>query len=133
MIHMGKILLVVDDEPFIRTFLKARLSHLMPDITIKEAADGEQAMQIILHEHIDLITLDINMPFIGGVELINHLKQKPELSSLPIIVISANVPQNVRQSLNAMGVMDIFSKLEVTDAVGPDNHFLQSVQKYLAN
>jgi len=130
---MAKALLIVDDEPFIRSFLKAKLGRTIPDLNISEAADGEQAMEHIKTEHIDLITIDINMPFINGVELINRIKQQPDLATIPIIVVSANVSQGVRDSLTSLGVTEVYAKLDVTNTTNPTSPFLDSVQKYLAN
>ncbi len=128
---MPKVILLVDDEPFIRSLFKAKLSHQFPDLTILEASDGELAMTTIREQHVDLMTIDINMPFISGIELISKIKQEPNLASIPIIVVSANVSDSVQQTLRSLEVTDIYSKLDVAN---PDNasQFLDSVKQYLS-
>jgi CheY-like chemotaxis protein len=129
---MAKVLLVVDDEPYIRSFIKAKLSRIIPDLVIQEAADGEQAMSAITSGDIDLVTIDINMPFINGVELINNIKQKPDHAQLPIIVVSANVSQAVRDTLTTMGVTEIYGKLDITTNNSPESPFIESVKRYIS-
>lgn len=131
-IHMPKVILLVDDEPFIRSLFKAKLSHTFPDLTILEASDGELAMSMIREQHVDLMTIDINMPFISGIELISKIKQEPNLSTIPIIVVSANVSDSVQQTLKSLEVVDIYSKLDATNPDETQNAFLDTVKRYLS-
>lgn len=129
---MPKVILLVDDEPFIRSLFKAKLSHTFPDLTILEASDGELAMSMIREQHVDLMTIDINMPFISGIELISKIKQEPNLSAIPIIVVSANVSDSVQQTLKSLEVTDIYSKLDATNPDETQNSFLDTVKRYLS-
>ena len=130
---MAKAILIVDDEPFIRSLFKAKLSHIYPDLTILEASDGELAMTTIREQHVDLMTIDINMPFISGIELISKIKQELNFANIPIIVVSANVSESVQQTLRSLEVTEIYSKLEVTNPDNEHNPFLESIKQHLAS
>ena len=75
-------LLVVDDEADIRTLVKRAL----PLYEVLEAENGEQALEVIQEEKLDLVITDINMPVMDGRELLGRMRS--QFPSLPIIAIS---------------------------------------------
>ncbi len=83
---MSKTILVVDDEMDVRDYLTAILEDA--EYTVRTASDGFEAMESILQEKPDLITLDIMMPNETGVGFYRHLRKKKDLSDVPIIVVS---------------------------------------------
>lgn len=81
--------LVVDDEPAIVTLLQYNLEQA--DYQVVTAIDGEQALQLALHEHFDVILLDLMLPKIDGVEVTKRLRQ--EKIATPIIMITAKTSE----------------------------------------
>ena len=79
-------ILIVDDHPMMRQGL-AQLIANEPDLRVLSEADtGGAALDIVLHEKVDLILLDISLPDKNGLEVIKDIHvQKPEL---PILVVS---------------------------------------------
>ena len=78
--------LIADDELIIRKGLKSLIQKDTDLDVIAEAEDGEKALELIKERDFDLIFVDINMPFINGLVLIEKIK---ELSpSTYIIIIS---------------------------------------------
>ncbi len=75
-------LLVVDDEADIRTLVKRAL----PLYEVLEAENGEQALEVIQEEKLDLVISDINMPVMDGRELLGRMRS--QFPSLPILAIS---------------------------------------------
>ena len=75
-------LLVVDDETDIRTLVKRAL----PLYDVLEAENGEQALELIQEEKLDLVITDINMPVMDGRQLLNT--RRSQFPSLPILGIS---------------------------------------------
>ncbi|MGM9940807.1 MAG: response regulator transcription factor [Bulleidia sp.] len=76
--------LITDDEKDIRSALKI---YLKPEgYTLLEAENGKQALQIIHHEKVDLVLLDIMMPVMDGIETISRLR---EFSNIPVILLTA--------------------------------------------
>ncbi len=80
-----KKILVVDDEDNIRFLYKEELEDEGYSVTLADSA--EQAMQRIEEDPPDLVTLDIKMPGMDGLEFLKILKEKDK--SLPVILCSA--------------------------------------------
>ena len=80
---LGAKILIVDDEPQIRRFLKASLSA--HDYQVVEAIDGKSAVRACTVELPDLVILDLGLPDIDGLDVISQMR---ELSQVPIIVLS---------------------------------------------
>lgn len=81
------LILVVDDNQenlkVVSNFLKEK------NYGIALALDGENALQIVNENKIDLILLDIMMPGMDGFEVCKKLKDKPETKDIPIIFLTA--------------------------------------------
>ncbi|MBQ8850048.1 MAG: response regulator transcription factor [Clostridia bacterium] len=81
MIHI----LVVDDDKNTRMFLSAVLQKNGYDVSI--ASNGEEALEVMDKEHIDLVVLDIMMPKMDGYEFTKILREAQ--NTLPILMVSA--------------------------------------------
>ncbi len=80
-------LMIADDEPKIRRGLRAQIEHMGLDIEIAaEAEDGERALERAGSVHPDILLVDINMPFLNGLDFIERLKKAQ--SGARIIVIT---------------------------------------------
>mgnify|MGYP002644126728 CR=1 FL=1 len=64
-------ILIVEDEAAVRMLTRAKLRN---EYNILEAANGAQALELLDHEHIDLIIADIMMPQMDGYELVQALR-----------------------------------------------------------
>ena len=84
---MKKKILIVDDEEVIRKFLKIHLDKL--GYEVKEAVDGEQAIEQIWKDDFDLLICDILMPKKDGWEVIKEVKSNPKTKDIPVIVLTA--------------------------------------------
>jgi CheY-like chemotaxis protein len=80
-------LLVVDDNPINRDVLSRRLAR--DGHTVVEAADGRQGLALARAREFDLILLDMVMPQMNGLQMLEQLKADPRLRHVPVIVISA--------------------------------------------
>ena len=73
-------ILVVDDEKIERNGIKFLLGQMEEPLTVLEAANGKQALEVLEKESVDILLTDIKMPFIDGMELIERAHAKyPEL------------------------------------------------------
>lgn len=54
---------------------------------VLQAADGDQGIEILNNEHIDLVITDINMPYTKGLELVRYVNSKMK-SKIPVVIIS---------------------------------------------
>jgi len=66
------IIMVVDDEPQIRRVLQATLSGNGYDVIL--AKDGQEAIEMVIRDHPDLILLDVNMPGMSGFEACSKIR-----------------------------------------------------------
>jgi two-component system chemotaxis response regulator CheY len=80
--------LVVDDSRAVRMILARTLKEL--GFEVREAANGREALEVIETEKnaVTLVLADWNMPEINGLELLKQLRQKPELSSLVVVMVT---------------------------------------------
>ena len=79
-------LLLTDDNNEIRHWLANELSA---DYRVLEAADGKEAYHMALSEHPDILVSDVIMPVMDGIELCEKIRKNPNISSLPIILLTA--------------------------------------------
>lgn len=99
-------ILVVDDDKNTRRLLKAVLEA--EGYTVLTAENGEDALQIMDREHVDLCVLDIMMPKIDGYEFTRLLRESS--NNLPILMVSAKqLPQDKRQGF-LVGTDDYMTK-----------------------
>ncbi len=90
-------ILVVDDEPQIRRVLRTTLSA--QGYTILEAKSGEEALETVRRERVDLVLLDVNLPGISGLETCRELRSS---SDVPIIMLTVrNAEADKVQALDA--------------------------------
>jgi CheY-like chemotaxis protein len=86
-----RILVVDDSGPDVRLLREAMHDHAL-DADVTAVGDGEQALAH-LHgdaERPDLILLDLNLPRLGGLEVLEDIKADPKLLSIPVIVLSTS-------------------------------------------
>jgi len=83
---MGAKILVVDDSAIVRQMHAFMLRSA--GFEVAEAENGAEALEAALSERFDLILTDINMPVMDGYELTRRLRQMPEYTSTPIVIVS---------------------------------------------
>jgi DNA-binding response OmpR family regulator len=99
------LILVVDDEPAIRKFVRANLEAREYEVIL--AADGSEAIDILEKEMPDLLILDITMPKMDGFEVCKRVR---EWSQLPIIILSARGSEMDKVKCLESGADDYITK-----------------------
>lgn len=99
--------LVVDDEPINLELISAIFAE-DPSIIITTAEDGLQAIELLKESMPDLIVLDIRMPRMTGIEVLEYLKADPGTFNIPVIILSGD-EQERKRALH-MGASDFVSK-----------------------
>lgn len=77
-------ILLIDDHAIVRTGLR-KLLAMVSDAEVLEAATGREGLAIAKSKPVDMIILDLNLPELGGVELLSRLRQA---TGAPILVLS---------------------------------------------
>ena len=105
---MSLKILTVDDSKTIRMIVKKAFKPF--DCKMSEAENGVEGLAIAAREKPDLIVLDITMPVMNGIEMLQRLKDEPLLKDIPVIMLTAESgKQNVMQIVQ-MGVKDYIVK-----------------------
>jgi DNA-binding response OmpR family regulator len=102
-----KKILLAEDNSVLSTLLNFKLKKADYEVFIEE--DGRSAIKFIEANKPDLILTDVMMPFVSGLELISHVRNKLK-SEIPIIVFSAaGQEENVLSAFN-LGANDFMTK-----------------------
>jgi DNA-binding NtrC family response regulator len=99
-------LLVVDDDPSIRTVLNRRLTQW--GYEVKEASSATQALEMMMVETPAIVLLDINMPGHDGLWLAERIRAK--WTGIPIIMVSGKDDLDVVQRAQKLGAIDFVRK-----------------------
>lgn len=108
--------LVVDDSAFMRRALSRRIELDARFKVIDTAEDGQMAIQKALTLKPDVITLDVDMPVMNGIEALKAIVAK---SSIPVIMVSAQTFEGARVTIEALeiGAFDFIPKSQGTEDI----------------
>ena len=81
-------ILVVEDDLQLRTVIRLVIERANYEVI--EAADGWAAISIMNVELPDLVLVDLKLPLMSGLELIDRIKSTPDAASLPIVILTGN-------------------------------------------
>ena len=99
-------ILVVEDDKHTRMLFKAVLQA--DNYTVSTAENGEEALEILDKEHVDLVVLDIMMPKMDGYEFTKVLRQNN--NTLPVLMVSAKQLPADKQKGFLVGTDDYMTK-----------------------
>jgi len=102
-----KKIVLAEDNSTLSLLLKFRLQKEGYDLFI--AADGKEAIELIEEHQPELILSDIMMPYISGLEVISHVRNKLEMK-VPIIVFSAAGQEEMVLKAFSLGANDFMGK-----------------------
>jgi two-component system chemotaxis response regulator CheY len=95
-------ILIVEDSSTMRQLLSFALKRL-PCASIVEARDGVDGLRRLMAEHFDLALVDINMPVLDGLRLIQMVREEPGQEGLRIVVITTEGASADRDKAMALG------------------------------
>jgi CheY-like chemotaxis protein len=101
-------ILVVDDESIFRRTLHARLKKNKFNVLM--ASNGREGLKIAASQKPDLILLDNNMPIMNGLEMLEQLKENPELKNIPVIVVTVLCEPHDIAAAYSLGIADYITK-----------------------
>jgi CheY-like chemotaxis protein len=89
---------------------KKMIENIIPNCTIFEAVDGEEAIQLFKKEKVDVILMDIQMPKKNGYETTAAIRKLSHSPSPPIIALTAGVSIEDKDKCIESGMNDYISK-----------------------
>ena len=103
--------LIIDDSAAMRTLIRRVIDVPGLDAgAVLEAADGQDALEVLEREWVDVILTDINMPRMNGEQFVRRLAESGLTRSIPIIVISTDGTEVRREHLQALGICGYLAK-----------------------
>ena len=98
---MGKIL-IVDDSNLIRSVASEAATEAGHEPIL--ATNGEEGLEVLESEKIDLIFSDVNMPVMGGLEMVEKIKQNDSLKFIPIVMLTTESNPDLKAKGKELGV-----------------------------
>ena len=102
-------ILVADDEPHIGRIIQLKLERAPYDVFL--VSDGREAMDKLRgDDQIDLVLLDIMMPYLSGLDVLDELKRLPHRQDTPVIILTAKGQDADRERALELGATDFLTK-----------------------
>lgn len=109
-----KKILIIEDDNFVAEVYSTKLLEMEHAVTV--ARNGEEGLEAIGKETPDLILLDIIMPVMGGIEMLEELKKNAEWKKIPVILLTNVGEKESIQKVQNLGVQDYLIKSHFTPA-----------------
>jgi CheY-like chemotaxis protein len=107
--HLGRSfrILIVDDEPRVQDVFK-EFCTITPSVEVDLATNGLDAVKMVRSNNYDLVTMDLIMPEMAGVEAVSKIKEmKPHL---PVIIITGNATERLINEAGIKGAASLLYK-----------------------
>ena len=108
---LGKVMLVEDDPTMVKMY-STKLG--LEGFAVEIACDGEEGLKKIKELLPDLVVLDLMIPKMGGMEVLEQLRADPKTKSLPVIVLSNLSQEQDIQRSHQLGVSEFLIKANFT-------------------
>lgn len=112
-------ILVVDDSRVMREMVMACL-RARDGLSFTQAASGLEAIERMSLSPFDLVILDLNMPDIGGIEVLEFVRSQDQLRALPVIVLTTRGDDSSRSKALQAGATRYMTKPFTPDALSDE-------------
>src|ERR1700710_907543 len=109
-------ILVVDDSKVMRDMIVACL-RAIPDTSFVHASSGLEAIERLSLAAFDLLVLDLNMPDIGGVEVLEFVRGQDTLRALPVLIVTTRGDDQSRERVLQAGATAFLAKPFTPDSI----------------
>ena len=101
-------ILIVEDNPMNMELTQDLLEFYGFDVI--QAEDGIKALECLAESKFDLILLDMQLPKMDGLELLERIKKNPATADIPVIAVTAHAMKGSEEYFMEMGCVDYISK-----------------------
>lgn len=105
---MPTILLVDDDAEMLRLYKMI----LEEEFDVLTAQNGNKALEVIKESHPELVLLDVMMPNMNGIEVLEHIKANPETAATNVVMFTNLADENYKQAALDKGAKKYLIKSE---------------------
>jgi len=109
-----KKILIVEDDNFVAEVYSTKLAEMGYEVAV--AQNGEEGLADLKNDKIDLILLDIIMPVMGGIEMLEVMKKNEQWKEIPVILLTNVGEKESIQKVREMGVKNYLIKSHFTPA-----------------
>lgn len=117
-----KQVLLIEDSPTIRHFVRRTLEKGLPGCVIREAEDGRDAISEMAQRKVDLIVTDLQMPGMDGPTFLRMIRRNNLLKQKPVLVFSSSVTAELRAEFGGDSCMEFLLKPanpeQILEAIG---------------
>ena len=104
-------ILLVDDSATVRAVISKALKLAGVDINeLYQAGNGQEALQVLEKEWVDLVFCDLSMPVMDGEELVTAMSENGMIESVPVVIVSSAGSEPRVARLKEKGVKDYIQK-----------------------
>jgi two-component system chemotaxis response regulator CheY len=108
---MALNIMIVDDSETVRSVLAKALRLSGVEVNeLHQASNGREALDLMAANWIDLIFCDINMPVMGGVEMIEAMQTDEAINNVPVVIVSTEGSKTRMEQLKSKGVVAYIRK-----------------------
>ena len=111
--------LIIDDSPAMRKFIRRVLALSGVEIgECLDAGDGQEALNVLRANWVDIVLTDINMPNMNGEQFMEKMAGDPLLSSIPVLVVSTDRSDARMKRMLGLGAKDYLTKPFLPEQLG---------------
>ncbi|MCK4623121.1 MAG: response regulator [Desulfuromonadales bacterium] len=115
---MGKTVLIVDDSNTMRKIVARALRQAGLDFDeILEAADGQEALNVLADNTVDVVLSDINMPNMNGLEFLKAKAEDAAIKDIPVVMISTETGADIIDEAKSHGAKGAIKKPFTPDLI----------------
>jgi len=103
---------LVEDNPIVSHLYRTKFAN--EGFQVELAEDGLKAIKLLATVKPDLVVLDLMLPVLSGVEVLKYIRSRPDLKSLPVILLSEAYMSDLAQAAAAVGVQQTLLKSACT-------------------
>jgi len=117
--RIPKSIVLVDDDRDDHEIFRSACAQVDHRVHVLGFDSGDQAIRnlSVMPSLPDVIFLDLNMPRLNGVDVLEKLKDSAQLKSVPVVIYSTSFDSTVREKCSSLGAIEIMEKPSCFDAL----------------